>query len=144
MQTSTPDTPVSSVRDSRSLLPGGFHERQSVSVISVYVSSRSWERHETHKASLCQPCGLQLSVPSRCHRNKNTAKNNRKTGFGKSCWFFLKSPERRHVQSSDGLRCEHVSLIKMCDIHTLFLVLFLQYLIGIVGHFGKYAICFPT
>lgn len=70
MQTSTPNTPICSVRDSWSLLPGGFREGQSVSVISDYVSSQSWEWHETHKASLCQSCGLQQSVPPRCHRKK--------------------------------------------------------------------------
>ncbi len=47
---------------------GVFRDGQSVSVISVYVSSQSWEWHETHKASLCQPCGLQQLVPPQCHR----------------------------------------------------------------------------
>lgn len=65
IQTSTtPNTAICPVRDSWGLLPGGFHGGQSVSVISVYVSSQSWEWHETHKASLCQ------SVPPHCHRKK--------------------------------------------------------------------------
>lgn len=61
---------ICSVRDSWSLLPGSFREGQSVSVISACVSSQSWEWHETHKASLCQSCGLLQSVPPHCHRKK--------------------------------------------------------------------------
>ena len=67
---STTNTPVYQ-RDSRSFLASELWEGQSVSVISVYMSSQSWEWHETHKTSLCQSCGLQQSVPPHYHRKKN-------------------------------------------------------------------------
>lgn len=67
MQTSTPNAPLASPLSRQAKIAGvccqGVLGGQSVSVISVYVTSQSWEWHETHKASLYQSCGLQQSVP---------------------------------------------------------------------------------
>lgn len=100
-QTSTPGSPICSVRDSWSLLPGGFRKGQSVSVISVYVSSQSWEWHETHKASLCQPCGLQQLVPPHCRRKKKHAFL--KNSFETDLVFMLVLPKS---QEGDMLKAQ--------------------------------------
>lgn len=123
MQTSTPNTPIYSVRDSWGLLPGAFHRAQSVSVISVYVSSQSWEWHETHKASLSVLWSSAVCPAALCKEQKKQhifLKN----WIWNSCCFFppKKANKKRDVECSDSLRFEFIDWSKSKHI-CLFLVL---------------------